>query len=262
MANVPIEKNIKMPEGYILQAFSRLDSTNQEAYRQAEAGAISHQWIMAAEQTSGRGRRGREWVSQTGNLYCSLMLRLPYGLQKTSELSFVTALAVADTVRALLPKEVEVPVHCKWPNDVLISGEKVAGILMETAATVDVPAWVVIGIGINLKSFPADTPFPATAIRVHSQIEPARSYAMEVLAHNMDGWIGKWQTMGFNVIRRAWLSRAAGLGEEITVRLPTETLKGCFVELDPDGALVLQMLSGRRKITAGDIFFSAKNKQA
>ena len=250
-----------MPEGYGLQAFDVLDSTNEEAKRQATAGATPPLWIMAREQSSGRGRRGREWVSERGNLFCSLLLKGEGDVVTSSQLSFVAALAVRDVVADLVQSDSRA--RCKWPNDVLLDGRKVSGILLESQAAAakgsSVPEFVIIGIGVNLASHPQKALYPATSLNMAAGMNVTSEQALELLASSMAYWIGRWKGDGFSVIRTAWLDKAEGLGQNITVRLPQEEFTGRFIDLDVTGGVKVETDTGQRIITAGDVFFAPRS---
>ena len=244
-----------MPGGYDLRVFDVLDSTNAECRRAADGGERGNLWIVAKSQTSGKGRRGREWVSRSGNLFASLLYKLDCDLRTASELSFVTALAVRDTVADLLQNSDAVT--CKWPNDILVRGHKISGILLETAGHGgEAPSHVIIGIGVNIRHHPDDAQFPATNLKSETGADIPYEQVMQSLASSMARWTEAWQKAGFSVIRKAWKSHASGLGQEIIVRLPGEELTGRFIDLDDSGALILEFGEERRHITAGDVFFA------
>ncbi len=244
-----------MPGGYSLRAFDCLDSTNAECARLAGAGELGHIWVMAATQSAGRGRRGRAWVSRSGNLFASLLYAIDCNLAQASQLSFVAALAVRDVVADMLQSNEAVA--CKWPNDILVGGRKIAGILLETAGQGGAsPSHVIIGIGINLIHHPDNPHFPATSLTDEGLSDSAPTDVMERLILSMCHWIAIWKDHGFTRIRSAWKEQASGLGKEIIVRLPEAELRGQFVDLDKDGALILALEGERRHITAGDVFFT------
>jgi len=247
------------PSPYGLVALECVDSTNAEAKRLAEAGASDLTVVWAKRQTSGRGRRGRAWISQDGNLYCSLVLRPAEPLADVSQLSFVAANAVADTVSQALPKSARVTV--KWPNDVLVDGKKIAGILMEgeTVPGTDRFAWLVVGIGVNVAAHPPEsaTKMPATSLAgegvTGADLNVPRF--LDTLVKQVLAGLVTWRSLGFGPIRRQWLSRAQGLGGLVRVRLLHETVHGTFVALDEDGALILHADDQpNRRILAGDLF--------
>ncbi len=245
----------RVPAGYSVASFDAIDSTNEEARRRAAVGERGPLWICAKRQTAGRGRRGREWESPEGNLMATLLIAPGVTPPEAARLSFVAALAVHDLVASYATRSA---VKVKWPNDVLIDGKKVAGILLESSgdAGVDVLPWVAIGIGVNLMHAPTAAQDPATFVGAHGPT-PSPAEALAALAEAWETRFRTWRVSGFAAIRDAWLGVAAGLGQAIEVRLPGETLTGRFETLMPDGALSLLLPSGaRRAITAGEVFFA------
>lgn len=244
----------RLSNGWRCEIFETIDSTNEEARRRAEAGEAGPLWLLAHRQTAGRGRRGRSWDSPTGNLMATLLWRPPVDLQQAGTLSFVAALSVADLVADRAAGDVRL----KWPNDVLIEGAKVAGILLESAAEPgsDRLAWIAIGIGVNLRWAPEGTPYPATTVAAYGGTAPEPEAALEILAGAFERWSDLWLREGFAPIRAAWLARAKGVGEAIEVRLPAETLHGRFAGLDASGALLLEGEGALTKpIAAGEVFW-------
>jgi BirA family biotin operon repressor/biotin-[acetyl-CoA-carboxylase] ligase len=246
--------NPRVPAGYSVASFDEIDSTNEEARRRAALGERGPLWIWARRQTAGRGRRGRAWESPEGNLLATLLIAPGVPAPEAARLSFVGALAVYDLAAAYAPRAA---VRVKWPNDVLIDGRKVAGILLESSGQegVDALPWLAIGIGVNLVSAPASTHHPATFLGAHGAA-PSPAEALATLADAWETRFRVWRVSGFAAIREAWLDVAAGLGSPIEVRLPGETLHGRFETLMPDGALSLILPTGtRRAVTAGEVFF-------
>jgi BirA family biotin operon repressor/biotin-[acetyl-CoA-carboxylase] ligase len=229
-------------------------STSDEAKALAAAGAPHGTLVWAQEQTAGRGRLDRQWQSPRGNLYTSCILRPAVVPARAAELGFVAALAIAETVRAMLPASV--PVALKWPNDVLVDGGKVAGILLEAqsgpSGAVD---WLVLGMGINIVAAPTDTPYRAVALQPLGAEADVRQ-VLETLYRALGARLADWQSVGFAGVRARWLALARGLGEPIEIRQGSDTVRGRFVDLDPDGALVLETDGGRRRITTGDVNFA------
>lgn len=245
----------RVPAGYSVATFEAIDSTNEEARRRAATGERGPLWIWAKHQTAGRGRRGREWESPEGNLMATLLLAPGVSAPEAARLSFVAALAVHDLAAAYATRSA---VRVKWPNDVLVDGKKVAGILLESSAEagVDILPWVAIGIGVNLIHAPPAAQYPATFIGAHGRA-PSAAEALAELAEAWETRFRTWRVSGFAAIREAWLEVAAGVGQTIEVRLPGESLTGRFETLMPDGALSLLLPSGaRRAITAGEVFFA------
>jgi BirA family transcriptional regulator, biotin operon repressor / biotin---[acetyl-CoA-carboxylase] ligase len=245
----------QLPHGYLLHAFDRVESTNDEARRLAEQGAAAGAVVVADEQLKGRGRHGRAWASPPGNLYASLLLRPEGTLAEAAQLSLVASLALAEALIALAPPAADVRV--KWPNDVLVRGAKVAGLLLESAAGADERvAWLVIGSGVNIASAPAGTPYPATALR-YEGFPPVTP--MDVLGRYLsalDGWLARWRSGGFATVRPAWLALGSGLGDRVRLRLGREEVAGRFLDVTDQGALlVAQDDDRRRQITAGELLF-------
>jgi len=226
------------------------------AAREAEAaGAEDGSVIWAERQDAGYGRSGREWSSPSGNLYCSLLLRPNCRADRAAELSFVTALSVWASVASMLPRMVSV--QCKWPNDILVRGRKISGILLEAGAVSDNKVgWLIIGVGINVKSHPEVGIYPTTSLKtegVNATVEEVLSGYLIAFA----GWRQVWENEGFAPVRRAWLDKAVGLGRQTTVRVGEQELAGRFDTIDDDGALILSQGDEKRRITAGDVFFGA-----
>jgi BirA family transcriptional regulator, biotin operon repressor / biotin---[acetyl-CoA-carboxylase] ligase len=236
-----------LPEFFSLRHYAEIDSTNSEARRLAVSGAPSGLVVWADRQSAGHGRQGRAWQSPPGNLYCSILLRPEASAAETAQLSFASALAVCDAIPGdLAPR-------CKWPNDVLIGGKKVAGILLESEGVGGKIAALIVGIGVNIASHPPDTEMPATSLG--PAVTPATMLA--AICRHFLSWHDIWRTQGFTPLREAWLARAHGLGSDIRVRYGTTETLGRFVDLDASGALVLENSEGRRHIAAGAVFPTA-----
>ncbi len=244
--------------------FETIDSTLSEAKRRAAVGDLDTLWISAVSQSEGRGRRGREWVSDHGNLYCT-GLYLHHGeLASAARLSFVAALAVAQTLEQYITPDL---ISIKWPNDVLVDGKKIAGILLESG-TYEGEIWVAVGIGINLVSHPKLESYTATHLLAHiskdqlNSAEPIFTGAqpvLAILAQKFDFGCRLYTNEGFEPIRQAWLKRAVGIQGPVTARLANETIEGVAVGMDGEGALEVQISSGKIvKIHAGDVFFSSR----
>jgi BirA family biotin operon repressor/biotin-[acetyl-CoA-carboxylase] ligase len=239
-----------------IEALEEVDSTNAEARRRAEAGERGPLWITAKRQTAGRGRRGRGWETGADNLAATLLVHTDKPPGEAAQISFVTALAVADLASAYVPASL---VSLKWPNDPLIGGRKTAGILVESGPHPGGGLWLAVGCGVNLATPPEAAERPATAFARHMRAPPPQALeALTVLAEGFERWRTLWERLGFPPIAEAWTARAHGLGEACTARLPAETVTGIAEGLDSDGALRLRIASGVvRRITAGDVFFGA-----
>ncbi len=233
------------------KAYETLGSTNAEALALVRAGERGPLWITAKVQTAGRGRRGRAWVSPAGNLYATLLLTEPSPPAEAPQLSFVAALALHDAVSEVVPQLAPL-LQVKWPNDLLLGGAKLAGILVEGD---NEPLFTVaIGIGVNCAGHPPETNYPATDLAAAgAEVSPERLFA--ALAHAMARRLAQWRAgIGFASIRADWLKRAAGLGQEIRVRLPQSELTGRFEGLDEAGRLLLAGPAGLTPIAAGEVF--------
>jgi BirA family biotin operon repressor/biotin-[acetyl-CoA-carboxylase] ligase len=246
----------RLPEGFRLHRYATIGSTNDEAKDLARAGAPEGTLVWADAQSAGRGRRGRIWLSPPGNLYLSLVLRPDAAPSRAAQLGFVAALGLGDALAPFL--EPTSRPRYKWPNDLLVGGKKLAGILLESeTSTSDRVDFVVVGIGVNILSAPGDVEFPATSLAAEGIAGVTPLVLLEGFARHFDRWARRWQEEGFAPVRAAWLAAASGLGEEIRVRLEHSTLFGRFQGLDDDGALVLDAAEGRRRIAAGEVFPAA-----
>lgn len=243
----------RLPAAYRLLSYDQLASTNDEAKRLARDGAEEGTIVWTREQTAGRGRRGRQWVGIPGNLFVSFILRPKSPPAVASQLGFVAALSLADAVGASAPPLAEL--RCKWPNDVLFNGRKFAGILLESETRLsEALDWVVLGIGVNVVAHPSATEYETTSLREEGCHDLDAAGLLGSLAESFHGWYEIWCSAGFAPIRAAWLPRATGIGDEITVRLDRESIAGRFVGIDGDGALALETSAGSRRIAAGDVF--------
>lgn len=247
---------MKLPKNFILERHAVLDSTNTEAKRRAEDGALSGVVVLADEQRSGRGRMGRTWVSEPGNLYASLILRPNMTLARAAPYGFVAGLAIAESIASFLPNGT--PVQCKWPNDVLINGKKVSGLLLEAAPVKrpeDHPSWLVLGFGVDVRSHPVETEWPATSLSAEGGSDATVVDILNAFWVSFLKWAQVYETVGFSSIQRAWSNRAWRLGGEIRVRAAGTDIAGLFEGLDETGALVLLTGAETRRVTAGDVFF-------
>jgi BirA family transcriptional regulator, biotin operon repressor / biotin---[acetyl-CoA-carboxylase] ligase len=239
--------------GYRLAAHDSLASTNAEALALARRGEGGPLWIVAGQQTAGRGRRGHEWLSPPGNLYATLLLTDPAPPDCSPELSFVTALALHDAIleRAAALHAV---LTLKWPNDILCGGAKLAGILIEGERAADALA-VAIGIGVNCQNHPAQTPYPVTDLKaVGADIAAEDLFA--TLSATMLRRLRHWRRgAGFGDIRADWISRGAGMGGDMRVKLPDREIFGRGEGLDERGRLLLRFPDGSlQAIAAGEVF--------
>jgi len=216
------------PEGLRLLRFESLDSTNEEARRLAAAGDSGPVWITAPEQTKGRGRRGNVWISDTGNLFATLLIRAPHAT--AAQLGFAASLAAADAVASY--------------------AGKVAGILLEAIGR----ETLAVGIGINLLHHPEATETPAISVNSATGHSVNLEDALHKLATQFAAWYALWESQGFSGLKPHWLKRASGLGGPIRARLATGEINGVFEDLDHDGALLLRTDADLIRITAAEVF--------
>ncbi len=233
------------------ETYETLGSTNAEALARARSGERGALWISARTQDAGRGRRGSAWTSTPGNLFATLLLGDPSPPPLAPQLSFVAALALHDAV-AECAAQVGPLLKVKWPNDLLLGGAKLAGILIEGESA---PAFaVVIGFGVNCATHPDNTPYPATDLAAAGALVGPASL-LAALAQAMPRRLVQWaRGDGFAGIRADWLKRAAGLGQDIRVRLPEREFSGRFEGLDDAGHLVVRGPAGLVTVTAGEVF--------
>jgi len=249
-----------LPSFFTVHPFETIGSSNDEAKRRAEAGAPEGTLIWAGEQTAGRGRRGRAWSSPPGNLYLSLVVRPDVDMASAAQLGFVCAIALGEAVAALLPEGAR-RIRYKWPNDLLVDGAKVSGILLEAGPMRELsgggqgPEFVVSGIGVNIVSAPTDTPYRATDLQSAGVAGLTPPLLLERFAVRFVAGYRIWRDEGFARVRGSWLAAGHAAGDRLSIRVAeNETLDGRFVDLDPDGALLLDLASGeRRRISAGDV---------
>ncbi|MBB4286597.1 biotin--[acetyl-CoA-carboxylase] ligase [Roseospira goensis] len=264
-----------MPEGWRLEARVVVDSTQAVARAELEAGRAADLWsdralvVWGGEQTGGRGRQGRPWASPPGNLYVTVALPCPDGPRRGVEIGFLGGVALARALGDLgfgavggLPEP-----RLKWPNDVLLDGAKVAGLLPESASDAAGRCWVLLGMGVNVATAPpmGETLYPATKLAAHAPgglpgapVPTPADLLMPLLAR-LAALVAQWRAAGFAPVRAAWLRHGHGLGEAVRVRLGAETVTGVFEGLSAAGALMLREDGGaRRTILAGDVFFAAR----
>lgn len=228
-----------------------------EAARRAR-DLVQPTWICALEQTAARGRRGRAWSMPPGNFAASLVMR-PAGTPVQAALrSFVAALALRDALADVTGQPGMLTL--KWPNDVLLNGGKVAGILLESAGAAGRIDALIIGIGVNLAAAPAAADLepgavPPVSVAEETGVRVAPEPFLTHLAATFEHWERVYTRQGFAPIRGAWLADAARLGETITARTPRESVTGTFADVDSDGQLVLETAHGARRIAAAEIFF-------
>ena len=257
--------------GFRLEAHDTVGSTNAMALDRAREGDPGQLWIVAKRQESGRGRRGRVWATPHGNLAATLLKILPRDARHAATLGFVAGLALGEALDAVAPgagiaiapdggggapgvRRYEL----KWPNDVLASGAKLAGILLESSQLPDGRFAVAIGIGVNVVAHPDGLPYPATSLAALGSKADAE-ILFEALSDAWAGTEAAWNNgRGLAEIRRRWLARAAGLGSEVAVALAGEVVRGTFETIDEDCRFVIRDAKGKTTaIAAGDVHFGA-----
>ncbi|MCA3554218.1 biotin--[acetyl-CoA-carboxylase] ligase [Aestuariivirga sp.] len=235
--------------GHPVRHFDRIDSTNLEARRLAEEGERGPLWLVADQQTLGRGRLGRSWVSEPGNLYATFLFAIAADPQAAAEVSFVAALAVHDAAVALRPG---LSPRIKWPNDVLIGGAKFCGVLPEVVG--GSPTRIAIGCGVNIAHAPQGTPYPVTSLGAGLAVASVLAELDASLARRLAQWD---EGRGFAAIRAAWAAHALGLGGKVTAMAGAKQLTGTFTGLAADGALMLQEADGTlTPIHSGEVSFA------
>lgn len=232
-----------------------IDSTNAEALRRAATGVRGPLWLLAKRQEAARGRRGRPWSMAPGNFAATLLFSTDRG---PAQRSFVAALALHDALGQASGRFWLFGL--KWPNDVLLSGGKVAGILLEGAAN----GALAIGFGVNLAEAPDPADVEPGAVRPISlatgaEVCPTPEEFLSLLMPAYAEWEARFLREGFAPIRAAWLARATGIGDEIVARMPHRTLTGRFETVDPQGSLVIVTSEGREVLPAADVHFLPQN---
>jgi BirA family biotin operon repressor/biotin-[acetyl-CoA-carboxylase] ligase len=240
--------------GQVLHCHEELGSTNDEAKALAEAGAEHGEVVVAERQTEGRGRRGRSWISPARrNVAFSVILRpddLPPA--RAPELTLVAAVAICDALR-----HSGVDAGIKWPNDVLVGGRKIAGILTELSAEADQVHWVVVGVGVNVNAraedFPPELRGEATSLLIEREQPAPRALFLAACLTGLEGWYDRHAEEGFAPIRQAWRDRSVTLGQQVSVRTDGEEVSGLAEELDDSGALLVRTQAGLVRVTSGDV---------
>ncbi|MGI9509302.1 MAG: biotin--[acetyl-CoA-carboxylase] ligase [Geminicoccaceae bacterium] len=241
------------PEGFTLHHLEAVGSTNDVIARLALEGAPSGTMVLADRQTKGRGRLGRAWQSAPGNLQASILLRVDCPLKNAPQLSLLAGVALGETLARHGPEDLDLAL--KWPNDVLIGGAKVAGILLETTGDErERLVHVTIGLGMNVVWSPVDVDYPVTSLASAGFGARSPKDWLFIYVSNLAIWLDRWQRDGFAVIRDAWRARSYGLGELIRFRVRSEQIDGRFVDLTEKGALLIERADGTRlEMTAGDV---------
>ncbi len=240
--------------GRTLHFYSSVDSTNTVAATLAKDGAQEGAAVVADSQQSGRGRLGRRWYSPEGvNLYTSIIFRPHLPPQEAHKFTFLAGVAVAEAVEEWLPVRVEL----KWPNDILVEGRKLGGILTELSSEADRINFIVVGIGLNVnmdtECLPEDIESVATSLKEICGRELSRVHVVAGLYSSLEKWYKRFLEEGFEGVLKRWKDYFGFEGRRIVVK-GRETVEGVCMGVDRDGALVLTLPSGvSRKVIAGDI---------
>jgi len=223
--------------------YSTVGSTNDEVKRLLGQGACEGTVVRAGQQTAGRGQRGRQWISEPGNLYCSLLLTPQCPLLRASQLSFVIAIAAGETLLPFLAAPGLLAY--KWPNDILIQEQKIAGILIETESKTGQTADAcIIGIGINVHTPPSHPTYPVTALTCHTKGYIALDSLLSALLDKINHYYHIWQHEGFAPIHHAWEEHAYSLGQNMAIRVGNKEAIGQFIGINQEGALLLKKEDG------------------
>ena len=245
--------------GHSLVAYDTVGSTNTEALALVREGR-GPVWVAARSQTEGRGRRGREWSTERGNLAASFGLAIEATPAVAATLGFAAGLALESALRLTAPSlqaRTSRP-ELKWPNDVVVDGAKLAGILLEADAVSEGRLAVVVGLGVNVASAPEGLPYPATSLAARGDRVTAEELFAS-LADALVGWLEVWnEGRGLPAVRKAWMARAAGLGAQVEVDMGDRRIRGRFESIDESGRLVIRAPTGvATAIAAGDVYFGA-----
>jgi BirA family biotin operon repressor/biotin-[acetyl-CoA-carboxylase] ligase len=241
--------------GRRLICFRETDSTNEVAFRLAEEGAEEGTVVVAEAQRHGKGRLGRRWESPAGvNLYCSVILRPPILPPRAAQLTFLSTVAVARAITATT----SLHPFIKWPNDLLINGRKVAGLLNEMSAETEKVNFIVLGIGVNINmrrdQFPADLRHPATSLCLEAGETVSRLAFIRALLEALDALYDTYLSHGYEPVREEWLARCNFIGRQVRITFQEKELSGVAQGIDEYGALLVQLPEGKvERVLAGDV---------
>ncbi|MCV2880701.1 biotin--[acetyl-CoA-carboxylase] ligase [Actibacterium sp. XHP0104] len=247
------------PAAYDRVILDEIDSTMTEAARRAPS-LTRPTWILALRQTEARGRRGRAWSNPDGNFSATLVMR-PNGPPDQAALrSFVASMALYETLAKVVDPA---KLSLKWPNDVLLNGGKVAGILLEASGQGTGTDWLSVGVGINLQTAPRPAEvearaLPPVALADHTPAQLPPEGVLFELACAFERWETSFRTYGFDPLRQSWLRHAARLGQPIIARTGNSQVEGIFDTVDIAGNLILTTAQGRQAIAAADVYFQGE----
>jgi BirA family transcriptional regulator, biotin operon repressor / biotin---[acetyl-CoA-carboxylase] ligase len=236
------------PGAAAIRTVAETGSTNDDLASLAREGAPEGVWLRAGRQSGGRGRQGRGWHSPPGNLYASTLVRLRPGDPPAATLALVAAVALQEVASSFAVAGVAIEI--KWPNDLLVAGAKLSGILLER-----IDDAIVIGFGVNLADHPDELARPAINMGMLGGAPDPERF-LKVLAPSFERWVERWRGEGLEPVRRSWLASAHPIGTQLSTHLPSGArVDGRFDGLDDSGALKLKLADGSvRLIHAGDVF--------
>lgn len=244
-------KTEALASGWRAERFSQIGSTNDEARQRAIDGDPGRLWIVAREQTKGRGRRGRVWTSPPGNLYTSALLIDPAPVAIAAQIGFVAGVALRLAIKDVGGNE---EIRLKWPNDIVWRGAKLAGLLVEGARLEDGRLACIVGIGVNCVSAPTGLAYPTDHLSSVCGRDIVAESLFASLAVRFEAALELWSGgAGFAAIRTRWLAYAAGLGGPIRIDSARGAREGVFESLDEQGRLVLRGANGLETVEAGDL---------
>ena len=245
------------PSRHRIIELSETGSTNADAMRLALSGEVLPIWVIAERQSAGRGRAGRAWVSEVGNLYASLALTADSPRQKAGELSLVAGIALVEAIRAISPLAQTCGLRLKWPNDLLVGPAKAGGILVETMTARGEPGFLaVLGFGLNIAACPAELGRATASLAQYGIVTSPAGERREAEMHadQCEAWIAIWNNgQGFDCVRDAWMERAGAIGEAIIIQTTSGPVSGTYQGLAPSGALLAEVAGRTETITYGDV---------
>jgi BirA family biotin operon repressor/biotin-[acetyl-CoA-carboxylase] ligase len=243
-----------LPAAYELIVYEAIDSVVEEAKRLAVKGAEEGTIVWAKQQTAAQGRLGRPWLSPPGNLQCAIILRLDDPPDVATQVMYVAAVSLAAAIANLVMPQTEL--RFRWPNDVLLYDAKAAGLWLHAADVQDgVYPWLVLGVGVNVDNFPAETEQPVTSMRFEGGADTSAGELLEIFSRHFLSWINRWAEEGFSTLQRAWSLRPNGLGQPMTLRLKSETLDGTFAAVADEGSIIVELVDKQeRRVSIREFF--------
>ncbi len=239
-------------ENYHLLTYDTVDSTNEEAKRLALSGGQHGAVCWAKKQTHGKGRLNRQWVSEEGNLYCSFLLKPKHLVADFAQIPFVAALAVARAINPVF--EEKATIALKWPNDILLNGKKLGGILVETVDAQSSSPWVIVGIGLNIEHFPKDTSLPATSLKDAGVEIISAKIILSRIMNCFFPLMDEWEDKGFDSIKEEWERYAAYVDEKVSFTQNDSISEGTFIGINEDGECIIEDSNNQRHtFQAGDL---------